>query len=809
MRAGSKAMNATRGVRKELQQILKDQNDNDFLTTTSRNTKVGSVIRTKTLQGTALPIMVFLNQGKANEKRTAVHPTKTKSQYVREDIEGLLGDDWESKPYVAPSVEQANQWKTENIYRGGSARYCQFDPRNLDELGPGVSLYFRIIRSLTCNFFVATLLMIPVLYFCNAASKNPSVDTGDLILRDPLNLNYMSIATVGTQNATALPWREEGSNTHSTIDPVSVGYITALIDYLIVLVFSLSVYEMQKYIKKSNNTSGERSISLEEYAVFVQGFPADTTRKEIKDHFENLYSVDKGDWQFAGYCCGFCGKKKPRAAESDYLDRGVIMFPSQADADEAMVSGNTIYEEKGTVIQSSMLPKFHRVSSIDHNLEAPSDVIGSCIAEVSVARRDGILINSMTHLKATTLKLFRAKARVKKCSHDLKGAQTAQEKTGAELKLSYARKRLEMIDTQVTHHFENLDRHCKISERKDSVGAFVVFNNEISRKRCIADHQKASWCCGVLYPKPLEFKTKRLIVKDAPPPSDILWENIEHDRRHLCIRRGITVILVIITLAIGWVITQQSSLLRQRHAANTNLPTYSDCKAAGDFLVNSTLEECRKGNNTGLFCTQCYCIQGTVKAHKNGGVRGMFDFVVDDDECSADGGFAESYVTSQLLSLFGAIVVVVANQALRSIMKALSTFEQYKSVTSSSGALAKKLLVAQLINTAVVILVVNAAITSDDAFSWIFVPFQGFGMFLGEFGDFSKEWYSSVGTPLIVTLCLNVVTPHIAPLAQYYLILPLKRYCCSSRQVTQRDLNHIQAGPQFEITTRYFLFYLY
>merc|ERR1711871_126300 len=281
------------------------------------------------------------------------------------------------------------------------------------------------------------------------------------------------------------------------------------------------------------------------------------------------------------------------------------------------------------------------------------------------------------------------------------------------------------------------------------------------------------------------------------------WENLEHGRKHLCIRRGITVILVIATLAAGWFITQQSSSLRQRHAANANLPSFADCKVVGNFLANNTLQLCKSGqNNTALFCTQCYCIQGAVDAHKHDGLRGMFDFATEDEECSTKGGFAETYVTSQTLSLIGAVIVVVANQLLRTIMKALSSFEQYKSVTSSSRALAQKFLVAQLINTAVVILVVNAAIESEDAFSWIFAPFKSFGMFLGEFVDFSKEWYSSVGTPLVVTLCLNVFTPHIAPLAQYLFIMPLRRYCCSSRQVTQRDLNSIQAGPQFEITTR-------
>ena len=75
-------------------------------------------------------------------------------------------------------------------------------------------------------------------------------------------------------------------------------------------------------------------------------------------------------------------------------------------------------------------------------------------------------------------------------------------------------------------------------------------------------------------------------------------------------------------------------------------------------------------------------------------------------------------------------------------------------------------------------------------------------MFQGEFDDFSNEWYASVGTPLLITLGLNAVTPHIAPLAQYFIVAPLMRCLFSSSKATQRDLNLLQAGPQFEVTTR-------
>ena len=128
----------------------------------------------------------------------------------------------------------------------------------------------------------------------------------------------------------------------------------------------------------------------------------------------------------------------------------------------------------------------------------------------------------------------------------------------------------------------------------------------------------------------------------------------------------------------------------------------------------------------------------------------MAKFALNDEKCSVSGGFAESFATSQTYSILGSVVVVVANQGLRTIMRLLSDFEQFNSVTSTSKALASKFFIAQFINTAIVLLVVNAAIENVDIFSWIFAPFQLVGMFKGEFGDFSNEWYASVGTPLLL-----------------------------------------------------------
>ena len=79
-------------------------------------------------------------------------------------------------------------------------------------------------------------------------------------------------------------------------------------------------------------------------------------------------------------------------------------------------------------------------------------------------------------------------------------------------------------------------------ESSDVVGAFVTFQHAESAYRCQSDyHYTFSTRCQ---PHPIRFEHKgkkyRLKVEEAPPPSDVIWENIEASKRQLCWRRTLT-----------------------------------------------------------------------------------------------------------------------------------------------------------------------------------------------------------------------------------------------------------------------------
>ena len=102
MKPGAGPVTATRSIKKELKNILDENRDKEYL----KNHEHAGAIKTKSLNGKALPVMMFSSPKKVNVRRTAVRPIK-KSGSVVEDQEGLLGEDWEKKAYVAPSIAAA------------------------------------------------------------------------------------------------------------------------------------------------------------------------------------------------------------------------------------------------------------------------------------------------------------------------------------------------------------------------------------------------------------------------------------------------------------------------------------------------------------------------------------------------------------------------------------------------------------------------------------------------------------------------------------------------------------------------------
>ncbi|GLD98923.1 hypothetical protein PINS_up007641 [Pythium insidiosum] len=166
------------------------------------------------------------------------------------------------------------------------------------------------------------------------------------------------------------------------------------------------------------------------------------------------------------------------------------------------------------------------------------------------------------------------------------------------------------------------------------------------------------------------------------------------------------------------------------------------------------------------------------------------------DEMLPCRGFLKDYAAKNGLIVLAAAVVVVVNALLNWILRAFGTFERHSSESAKATAIALKLFLAQFLNTAVIVVLVNTALGLRH------VPVLE-ELFKGSYRDFERDWYPTVGMGITTTMLINVVIPQLSLCVQMYIVAPLTR-CLQRRKIrTQEQMNKLYAGPAFDISVRY------
>jgi hypothetical protein len=202
-------------------------------------------------------------------------------------------------------------------------------------------------------------------------------------------------------------------------------------------------------------------------------------------------------------------------------------------------------------------------------------------------------------------------------------------------------------------------------------------------------------------------------------------------------------------------------------------------------------------NNVTKIKTYCYCQDYLVK---NGPLKAK-DLVVDNVPlCKTWVGL---YIQSYSLNIGIIIVIPIINAILVIILRFLTDFERNKTVSVDKMSNIWKIFIMQLINTGLIILLVNSNIKN------IKESMPDFPLFSGKHDDLSPQWFLEIGTTIAFSLILNVFVPHISIIIQNCLTL-FKRCidsgcgCDGNKSIlNKKEYAEMYTGPEFLIDCRY------
>ena len=152
-----------------------------------------------------------------------------------------------------------------------------------------------------------------------------------------------------------------------------------------------------------------------------------------------------------------------------------------------------------------------------------------------------------------------------------------------------------------------------------------------------------------------------------------------------------------------------------------------------------------KGERNGFMF--CYCLQ-----QYNDMGTSVKDIVFTDGGtyCSS---WYNDYMSTLALVYILAFTMQIINVIVKTILRLASKLE--KRVNKADEVISNifKMSLTQIINTAILLLVVNMKVS--------FLP-SWFPVFAGDYNDFTTGWYADVGATIMIMMLFSIVTPHIA-----------------------------------------------
>jgi len=299
--------------------------------------------------------------------------------------------------------------------------------------------------------------------------------------------------------------------------------------------------------------------------------------------------------------------------------------------------------------------------------------------------------------------------------------------------------------------------------------------------------------------KRLRFEGRGLKVSEAPEPSNILWPNQDIPSCEIRSRKVFTLLVSLLIMALSIALIFYTKVEQE----NFKLENALDNCTATPLLADEALLRVENCTST---TSQPAKAEGRLRGRGGHGLRGQggdneeeasaLCSPLSDCDCKRLGlstiyeyrevllDPCRDWVNGQawlmLITALASTLVIVVNFVLRNLLIKLAEQEKPQSISKLQNAIVSKVFVAQFANTALVVLLVNATI------------------FGGVFDDFNSDWYQKVGVAILLTMLINVVSPHCVSVARVFL-RAIMRCCCKCRAKDQESLELLYENPDFTL----------
>ncbi|OWZ23381.1 Transmembrane protein [Phytophthora megakarya] len=760
-------------------------------------------------------------------------------------------------------IEQA-EGRAKKVRLGeGVKSVFQASMDDIGALGIGMQLYFMLTKYLALTFLCMGIVSLPAVmvnsYGHGITSK----------MVDPLQLAYSSIGNGGVNSDTAASVRSclpigdidctwKTVNTPLTSNPKVVTWIVTLCDVLYSFIFMCFLFFYSYRAKKAIKEHQNKHLTPARYAVMVRGLPTDATEKEILDHFNDLYDLNKREtYRKLWFGCWWGRRHKVRRSRSKKAaNRNVVSnvdhLEGSTTINKHLYLNTWIAEVSIAHPTGGLLRTYLSTKSLGDKRDEIEQLIKALESEKTLApgefkpSDEKLVHSSKEKLKKIQAKIDRKDKKIAIIKKAISASEKAhrKEKKMREKKTKHSTSRDKL--SAAAHAAKAAATKTKLPFDWEACEcAFVVFNNLESRRRCMQDYRQSThWLAREGQPEELRFRgTFPLIVTSAPEPSNIMWENLEVTKRGRFYRQFVTNMVTVLLLIISCAIISAAQSTQEKFANKTppdglcdqSLPAlyYADtsyslnaqkkpipwtldwyseqtctrgdsgeeryyvaytnkikndldsarlsygeqypdpARCVDPCISEKSTQECNtlpcfyyddlvKGE--GMSCDAyeasnvlyCLCSTALTNSIKQYGIVKGPKKLWETKPCR---GFTKDYLIKNSFMLFAAAIVVIVNFLLNNILRMFAVFERHSSESTRTIRMAVRMFVAQFLNTAIIVMLVNAA----------------FG--LGK---------------VKITLFMHM-----------YVVAPIYRWRKRRSIRTQAKMDKLYAGPTFDISQRY------